>query len=319
MTEEEQARELLKKYQAKGLDTDGIKKVEEWYASFEENPVPINKDRKAAIREDMFAELQKVMDMQPKPKIFNWPSITRITSAAAAVLIILGIGIIFWQPAVHKTPQEKLFFTSTDAGEHKKITLSDGSEIWLNPSSRISYQQEFSAANRTIELTEGEAFFKIAHEKQRPFLVTTADHITTKVLGTSFRIKSYGARKNIDVLVATGKVTVGNSRQVFATMTRGQQISYDKVNQRADVTEMAVPIAVKLVFDNITLKEVLTELEYAYSIHAELQDESLNHLKCEATFSTKQPLTEILDILCSLHHLKFKESDDHKTFKIYKL
>lgn len=259
------------------------------------------------------------MAIKPEKRVIKLATLLRISSIAAAVFIILGIGIALWLPVRKTAPTEKLFSVSTTAWEKKKITLSDGSEIWLNPSSCVSYGQRFSAANRTIELTEGEAFFKIAHEEQRPFLVKTSNHITTKVLGTSFRIKSYKARKSIDVLVATGKVAVGNSQQVFATLIRGQQISYDKENQSAEVTYTPAPIAVKLVFDNITLQEAVKELEYAYSIRIELENQSLADLKCEATFTTKQQPAEILDILCSLHHLKFKESTDHKTFKIYKL
>jgi len=319
MTEEEQAKELLKKYTAKELNPDGIKKVDEWYASFEASDASINAKRKAAIKEEMFAGLQQAMTIYPEKKVFQLSFLLKTTSAAAAVLIILGIGVALWPSAVKTNPADRLFSVSTNPYEKKKITLSDGSQIWLNPSSRISYQRKFSAANRTIELTEGEAFFKITHEEKRPFLVKTSNHITTKVLGTSFRIKSYKARKSIDVQVATGKVAVGNSQQVFATLIRGQQISYDKENQRAEVTYTPAPIAVKLVFDNITLQEVLKELEYAYSVRIDLQNKSLNELKCEATFTTKQEVAEILDILCSLHHLKFKESDDHQTFKIYKL
>jgi len=318
MTEEEQARELLKKYAAKELDPAGIKIVEQWYASFEQSPAQLNESRKAAIKEEMLVKLQKAMAIHPQRKTIQLALILKISSIAAAILVILGIGITLWLPAEKSKAAEKLFSISTSALEKKKITLSDGSEIWLNPLSRISYPQHFSAINRTIELTEGEAFFKIAHEEQRPFLVKTSDHLITKVLGTSFGIKSYKASRSIDVLVATGKVAVGNSKQVFATLTRGQQISYDKENQRAEVMYKPAPI-VKLVFDNITLKEALKELEYAYDIHIKLENQSLNNLKCEATFSTNQQPSEILDILCSLHHLKFKESDDHKTFKIDKL
>jgi len=319
MTEEEQAKELLKKYAAKELDPADVKKVDGWYASLEQSNVHINGDRKAAIKEEMFAELKKAMAIEPVKRVIKMAILLRISSIAAAVFIILGIGIALWLPVRKPVSAEKLFSVATNAWEKKKITLSDGSEIWLNPSSCISYGHRFSALNRTVELTEGEAFFKIAHEEQRPFLVKTSDHITTKVLGTSFRIKSYKARKSIDVTVATGKVAVGNSQQVFATLIRGQQISYDKENQSAEVTYTPAPVPVKLVFDNVTLQEAVKELEYAYSIRIDLQNHSLADLKCEATFTTKQQPAEILDILCSLHHLKFKESNDHKTFKIYKL
>jgi transmembrane sensor len=318
MTEEEQAKELLKKYTAKELDAAGVKKVEDWYASFEQSDARIDGNRKAEIKVEVLAALRKAMTTAPQQKTFKFATLLRITSVAAAILLIFSIALTLWSPEEQAAPAAKLIAISTNDREEKKITLADGSEIWLNPSSRICFAKQFNIDHRTVELTEGEAFFKIAHDENRPFLVKTSNHITTKVLGTSFRIRSYQARKSIDVQVATGKVTVGNSKQVFATLTIGQQISYDKENQRAEVTYSPSPIPVKLEFDGITLQEALKELEYAYSVNIVLE-KSLNDLKCEATFTTKQTLLEILDILCSLHHLTFKESDDHKTIKINKL
>jgi transmembrane sensor len=318
MTEEEQAKELLKKYTAKELDPAGVKKVDDWYASFEQSDARIDGNRKAEIKGEVFIALQSAMATVPQHKTFKYATLLRVSSIAAAIIMIISVGLALWLPEEQKVPAEKLIVISTNAREEKKITLADGSEIWLNPSSRICFAKQFNIAHRTIELTEGEAFFKIAHQEHRPFLVKTSNQITTKVLGTSFRIKSYQARKSIDVQVATGKVTVGNSKQVFATLTIGQQLSYDKENQRAEVRYSPTPIPVKLVFDGITLQEALKELEYAYSVNIVLE-KSLKDLKCEATFTTKQTLPEILEILCSLHHLTFKESDDHKTIKIDKL
>jgi transmembrane sensor len=319
MTEEEQAKDLLKRYEANELDPAGIKKVEGWYASFEHSEAEIHETRKAEIRHAMFAELQKAMAIDPVRNVFRLLPLLRVCSIAAAILIIIGAGVSFLVPASETAPAAHLFSVSTSAREQKKVTLADGSQILLSPSSSISYAHHFSAADRTIELTEGEAFFNITHDEKRPFLVKTKNNITTKVLGTSFSVKSYQARKNIAIQVATGKVAVGNAKQVFATLTRGQQISYDKENHSAEVTYTSSPIAVKLVFDDITLQEAVKEIEYAYSIRIMLESQSLKGLKCEATFTTDQQPSQILDILCSLHHLNFKESDDHKTFKVYKL
>ena len=319
MTEEEQAKELLKKYIAKELDPAGIKKVEDWYASFEQSDARISGDRKAEIKDEMLVALRKAMAGAAPRKTIKLTSLLRIFSAAAAIVIICSVAVLLYSPEEKAVPKERLVAISTNARENKKITLADGSEVWLKPSSSIRFAKQFSKAHRTVELAEGEAFFKIAHEAHRPFLVNTSNHITTKVLGTSFRIKSYQARKNIEVQVATGKVAVGTAKQDFATLTIGQQMIYDKENQRAEVTYTPSPIAVKLEFDNITLQEALKELEYVYSVCIVLENDSLNDLKCEAAFTTKQTLPEILDILCSLHHLKFKEAKDHKTIKIDKL
>ena len=76
---------------------------------------------------------------------------------------------------------------ATGYNEQKQISLPDGSSVWLNASSQISYD---SKAPRTLNL-EGEAFFDVAKDKEHPFTVETPDNIKITALGTSFNVKSY--------------------------------------------------------------------------------------------------------------------------------
>jgi transmembrane sensor len=316
MTEGEKAKDLLKKFNDRTADPSEAKAVEDWYAALDDNPARIKEQRKGEIKEEMLSALKSAMAQKQQPKVFSLNAFVKIAGIAAAILISANFANTWWSASHHQVPVEKLYSTSTTANETKKILLSDGSEIQLFPSSKISYSKTFSHTDRTIELTEGEAFFNIAHEARRPFLVKTLDQITTKVLGTSFSIQSYKARRNMEVKVATGKVSVGNAQQEFAVITRGQQISYDKENQRAEVSYTRSPAFIKLNFHNVTLEKAVRELEYAYSIKIDLENQDLAALKCTAEFTTKQEATEILDILCALHHLRLTKSADYQTFKI---
>jgi transmembrane sensor len=316
MTEEEKAKDLLKRFTEKIADPAEANTVEEWYASSDQKPHLIDEDRKETIRMEMLGALKNAMAEKQHPMVSHLNPLLKIAGIAAAILISANFAINWWWASHQPATVENLYSISTSARETKRITLSDGSEIKLFPSSTISYRKRFSTTNRSIELTEGEAFFNIAHEPKRPFMVNTLDHITTKVLGTSFSIQSYKARRILEVKVATGKVSVGNAQQEFAVMVRGQQLSYDKEKQRAEVAYNRSPLAIKLNFHNVTLQEAVRELQYAYSITINLENKEIAKLKCTADFTTKQEAAEILEIICALHHLRLTHSANSQTFKI---
>lgn len=318
MTKEEKAQLLLKKYLNQEATPAEISQVESWYASYEQTPASLNDLKKTAIGEQVFANLKLEMDRPAEAaQVIRFRKVFQIAKIAAAIVVVTGAGLALWISKNRQHPVPEQFLSiSTAKDEKKKIILADGSEVVLSPSARLLYPAKFKANNRTIELAEGEAFFKIAHDERRPFTVKTSGGIYTKVLGTSFKIISYQASKNIQVSVATGKVAVGNSRQVFGTLVKGQQIVYDKKEQRAAISYTPAPVYVNLVFEKASLQEVISKLEYSYDIKINLSP-ALEKLKCSATFNTKQSPEEILDLLCSLHHLKFKKSDD-QTFNVYK-
>lgn len=309
------AQQLLKKYLSAEANAEEIEQVENWYDAFEKNAVP-DQERKDYLGEQMRIRLQR--HMHPKVLFMNRTSFLRI---AAAVLMICAIGISYRklarQPEQIHSQLPQLTF-NTGAGEKKTLVLSDGSEIKLSQMTRITYPLKFAANSREITLVEGEAFFKVAHEAKRPFKVNMPDKIYTQVLGTSFQIRAYKVKGELNVAVSTGKVAVGNKHQVFGTLIKGEQITYNRAAQSAIISQ--IPVAdTKIVFEGINLKQALQELEYIYTIKIELQPAQLGTLGCTATFNSRQEPEEILGVICSLYNLRFTMSPDHKSFKIHKI
>lgn len=312
---EEQAKELLQKYLNKQASPQEQKKVEEWYATLNQENIELAADRKAAIGEQMFVHLQTAIRQKPKHgKVFKLQSFIRI---AAAVLIIITLGISIWKL---NTPMklENQVTVVTGSTERKHITLPDGSVVLLGPSAKLCYPKAFASNNRQISLKEGEAFFDIAHQEKRPFTVHTNSGIDIKVLGTSFKVKSYKASKQLEVAVVTGKVAVSNKQGKLGTLVKDEILTYDKSVGRAAIGKIKALAFIEFTFDGATLEQVISKLQYAYSIKILLNDGTLAKLKTTASFSSKQSPEEILDIICSLHHLKFNASKNHKTFNIYR-
>ncbi|KQM72578.1 hypothetical protein ASE74_22775 [Pedobacter sp. Leaf216] len=313
---EEQAKELLQKFLDKQANPEEQKKVEEWYAALDQQKVEVAADRKAAIGAQLLVNLKAAMRNETQhQKVFKLKFFVRI---AAAVLIIITVGLSIWKSSSPVSSNGNQLTVITGSKEQKRITLSDGSVVMLGPSAKIIYPKIFSSNSRHIILKEGEAFFDIAHQEQRPFTVHTTSGVDIRVLGTSFKVKSYQASKHIEVAVVTGKVSVSNKNGNLGTLIKDEFLTYDKDGGRASIHKLKAAAFVELAFEGATLEQVINKLQYVYSIKISLSDTALNKLKTTAVFSSRQTPEEILDIICSLHHLKFNASKNHKTFNIYR-
>jgi len=312
---EEQAKELLQKYLDQQANPEEQKMVEVWYATLDlKNRV--SADQKAAIGEQMFVRLKAAMYEKPeKRKIIKLQAFGKI---AAAVLLLVTLGLSVWKMSSPLKPAENQVTVITGSAERKRITLPDGSVVLLGPAAKLSYPKVFAANSRQIALKEGEAFFDIAHQENRPFTVHAASGIDIKVLGTSFKVKSYQASKQFEVAVVTGKVAVSNKERNLGTLVKDETLTYDKNADHAAIRKIKALAFVEFAFDGTTLDQVISKLQYAYSIKIVLGDSTLAKLKTTASFSSRQSAEEILDIICSLHHLRFNRSKNHKTFNIYR-
>jgi len=312
---EEQAKELLQKYLDQQASPKEQKIVEEWYAKLQVKDGVVPANRKAAIGAQMFAHLQAAMrEKQKSGKIFKLQSFVRV---AAAVLLMVTIGISIWKLNT-QLPSQNQVTVSTGSTQQKQITLSDGSVVLLGPSAKLCYPKTFASNSRQIELKEGEAFFDIAHQEKRPFTVHTSAGVNIKVLGTSFKVKSYQIRKQLEVAVVTGKVAVSNEKGNLGTLIKDEFLTYNKNNGRTAIGKIKASAFIKFAFDGVSLNQVIAKLQYVYSIKILLNDSNLGKLKTTASFSSKQSPEEILDIICSLHHLRFSASKNHTTFNIYR-
>ncbi len=96
-------------------------------------------------------------------------------------------------------------------GSKSSITLSDGSKIWLNALTELKYPEKFGTSLREVYL-EGEAYFEIAKDKNRPFYVRTSD-LNIKVLGTAFNVKSYADEGTIETTLESGSLYISKKEE----------------------------------------------------------------------------------------------------------
>src|SRR5258708_3889996 len=139
-----------------------------------------------------------------------WPAggITRMAWTTVGGAVCLVAFFLFYYPMFPKKKGKAIAqnTVSTKPGSKSKIQLPDGTQVWLNGGSRITYDESFRGPDREVQLC-GEAYFDVAKDKNHPFIIH-ASSIDVKVLGTSLNIRSYQNEKNTEAVLIHGSIEV---------------------------------------------------------------------------------------------------------------
>ena len=221
-------------------------------------------------------------------------------AAIAALLLIIG----FNSPSIRRTVlsanlvAEALVRDSFATGQEiKSIRLSDGTAIHLNTNTKLSlYKDKYAGKTREVWLDEGEAFFDVARDADHPFIVHTADGVSTRVLGTSFNIKAYGELNEQIISVRTGKVRISDADGKYIQITSDRKVIFNKADhsltQSLTDTELAASWrSGQLVFDDAGLDEIAMKILRRYGKQVIVTNEALPEtIRLKAVFP---PDTEV--------------------------
>ncbi|MDN5199881.1 FecR domain-containing protein [Fulvivirgaceae bacterium BMA10] len=234
----------------------------------------------------------------------------RLIAAAASVILVLASAYLVYQKVDLKRSDEKtatsMMTKENPKGQKSNIFLSDGTKVILNAASKISYPKPFDPDKRIVRL-EGEAFFEVAKEEDRPFQVITGD-ITTIALGTSFNINAYNNNEEIDIALTTGSVKVegeSNAREdkLSELLVPGEALIYnltDKttVKKKFDKGEVTAWQEGVIYFKNANENEVKKRLENWYGIEISFANTRSGSWDLTAKFDNQS----LKDVLISLSY-----------------
>lgn len=258
----------------------------------------------------------------PEPDVeANWQRFTRTTLDAPSPLRVAAKRNTWWRlsaAAVVVVAAAGLAFallkgagtTTLSAGADKKeVILPDGSKVFLNRNSQVSYNKDFAKTNRSVTL-EGEAFFEVTADAGRPFTVK-AGASQTRVLGTSFVIKAY-EHKTVQLNVVTGKVAFsgksGDAGALVLTAGHTAILQSDKAPQQVQNTDpnfMAWKEN-RLAFRKVPLYKALTAMEDYFNVRIVVTDSSLLNLDFNGTFENPG-LQELLEVISKAADVKVTE------------
>lgn len=247
----------------------------------------------------------------------RWQRKLRILFRVAAILIpFLLLTGQFWYidkkiDLFDSTEYEEIIVPK---GERMQVVFQDGSKATLNAGSRIKYPRKFSFSERKIQL-EGEGFFEVSPNKNRPFIVDL-ESIKVEVLGTTFNIKAYSEDPEILVTLETGKIFISNDTQAIAYLKPGDKATYNKLTKKysiikpKDITKASAWKNDQIIFENTPLSEVITTLSRGYNINFNITDSTT--LKYNYTLtSKKRQIQHILKELEKIAPVQFIEQQNN--------
>lgn len=235
----------------------------------------------------------------------------RWISIAASILVLLTVGTLYFlnseKGAVKQIPIEQVVIKSNPAGQKSKVFLPDGSIVWLNSESSISYEGEFNDSTRHIHLS-GEAFFEVKRDMDRPFVVYSGS-VSTTALGTAFNVNAFDEKK-ITVSLTHGQVNVesknssGIKQGIIINPGEGAVYNSEKsdafVKIDIDPTKVMMWRDGLLYLENSTLTETVTKLERWYGVKIMINNKPKDKWSANGLFDN-----EYLDNV--LHSLSFSQ------------
>ncbi|HTI94458.1 MAG TPA: FecR domain-containing protein [Puia sp.] len=263
-----------------------------------------------------------------------------LKAAAAMIAILLGLVIVWQRYGKRDGLLAATAALSAGAGRDttlinekpvlQRVTLEDGSLVELSPASRITYHRGFQKNKRTV-LLSGEAVFRIAVEKSRPFTVFTRGFSTT-VLGTEFRIRAYADSVTSCIQLLSGKVMVRNLEHPDQTayLLAGQECTFNNIKNSLGgmvATHPASPSYKngrvlnskaygsiedndsEILFKNEPLTRVLTRLGEFYHTPIHFERVEMNKRKFTGSVQKDQSLDEALKIITLLNDLRVDKKD----------
>lgn len=244
-----------------------------------------------------------------KTKALPWKHYV-ISFMKVAAIFVLGFALHFflnWQKTTHHELQHQIHVPT---GQHVEIMLADGSKVWLNSGSTLTFPSKFNGKKRMVEL-DGEGFFEVKSDKEHPFIVSTSKY-QVKAVGTSFNIYDYQDSPQFEAALLNGKVEV-------TTNAKKSSVVILPPNQRAALCQGVLKVKPienannylwrkGILYFNEPLLEVFDKLQEYYDIEFQIRNSSLTRKSpyCTGKFRAKDGLEHIIRVLKETNHFDYQ-------------
>ncbi len=192
-------------------------------------------------------------------------------------------------------------------GEIFNVQLSDGTLVHLNSGTKMRYPVKFIKGQKRIVFIKGEAYFKVAKDKDHPFIVN-ADEVAVEVLGTEFNISSYKEDSEINTVLVEGSVSMSNASETKnVVLVPGYKAAWNKTTQKTEVEQVDIDLYTgwingELIFRKSSFDDMAKRLERRYNVSIHNNDLDLAAKKFNARFSVE--IESIEDVMKSINEIK---------------
>jgi transmembrane sensor len=288
--------------------------LDTWKAHSAENLHLYNKSLKAwenckpGITDDNFRKDRQTVDDIIKQdltrKVRKMQRQSMFYKLAAVFALPLALAISFYYFSlrdISASQAPQICEVISPKGHIAKCILPDGTEVWVNTGSAITYDATtFNHTIREINLS-GEAYFDVAPNVEKPFLVITT-MASINVTGTSFNVKSYPESGVFEAVLAKGSIEMklNNTARQTVQLLPGERAIFDLdkkgiVIEKVDAEIFSAWRNGEILFKDATLQDLLTELERIYDIRFQMKDKKLGEFRFRGMFSYNNNLIEALE------------------------
>lgn len=317
--------ELIASYLNGGLDKSSLEELKKWMAASPEN------ERYFMQRQEIwFSAIDEGKNLYNKEKAFDAfkarVEATQVVRkkvhpmllwryAAVVALLVTFSALSFWQGGERVKDSFAQIVVEAPLGSRSKLFLPDGTMVWLNAGSRMSYSQGFGVDDREVRL-EGEGYFEVTHNQKIPFLVGTKD-LQVRVVGTKFNFRNYPQDAEAVVTLEEGKVALKNlmHREREVMLAPNERVILNKTDGKMWVEKATATNALQwtmgyLFFDEEMLIDIAAELERSYHVKIKIAEDSLKGFRFYGNFvRQEQSIREVLDVLSSTGKIRYTIED----------
>lgn len=317
--------QIFRRYQQHESNEQEQELVNRWYDATgnTRRPFWMNQKHVRKTKADTWKKMVTGLGLEQSPE---WnapaPDVNRlwlvIRYSAAAMVVGLSLwGALQWLMPLGNPRQLSVEMDtySTGRGVRKYLQLPDGTEVWLNNGSVLSIRKMAGRDHlREVWLAEGEAYFKVAKDPLKPFIIHV-DSLQTRVLGTAFNIRAYHELQQVQITVAEGKVQVGLSGSVLDTLTRNMELDYHLVNGSFSTTERNVSSQNgwwnnRFVLDNAAYDELVLRMRLQYNIIINSNNKRIQQAAFTANFPQNASKERVLETICALYNTHYTIKKD---------
>jgi len=309
--------ELLDKYIAGNASQEETKEVVDWIEQSDENMREYMAHRK--LYDITLWRTKEISDEEDVPARKSTVRVVFTESLKiAAILIIAILGTYYY--INNKNPKVKnvLTFQSvySPSGQRAEVTLEDGTHVWLNANSKITYPSNFEKEHRNITL-QGEAYFKVTPNVHRPFIVN-AQGFKIKVLGTEFNVVAYN-KKDCEVDLLKGSVHITTPDNQVADLKPGERIFSQ--NNLVVKGQILHPDYFRwreglICFDDISIRDMVEKLKLYYGVNIKVNNKEILSYRYTGKFWTSDGVEQVLRVLQLDHKFTYKRDEENNKFII---
>jgi ferric-dicitrate binding protein FerR (iron transport regulator) len=204
-------------------------------------------------------------------------------------------------------------------GQRAEITLSDGTNVWLNANTHLTFPSQFSDTERNVEL-DGEGYFKVARDETKKFTVKTEQY-EVNVLGTEFNVKAYRKNHQFKTDLVEGSVEIisygANEKMTLnplqcAYSKQGKLVRGDYVNYGQFLWREGI-----IAFEKESIRDIFERLELYYDIRIEVKSNTIPDVPYSGKFSTKDGIEHIMKVLQRYHSFQYVKDNETNKITVY--